>query len=245
MRFAAQSLHPSPKTTESATQARPVPFQESTAEEGQGDGRTDSRNLNPENPLHPSNDSNDPQNRDQNTNRDANHDIQWKYAIRAAAGVSLLVGLLTSVLAMGSLLWIVGGAVLVIALYRRRFPYALLQARLDARIGLVTGTMTATMAVAGNTLLLVVQRYGLHQGNLLDAALSSTMQQAMNRAAAGSEAQAQMASATAFLLSPEGRAGMVLMGMACIAAIILILSIAGSILGTQFYRNRSHTQPIR
>jgi len=170
-------------------------------------------------------------------------DIQWKSAIRIAASVSLAVGLLSSILALGSLLWVMGGAVLVIALYRRRVPYAILQPSLGARIGVVTGTMTAACAVAINTLLLVFQRYGLHQGNLLDASLNSTVQQAINRASTGTEAQAQVTTTLAFLLSPEGKAGMVLAGMACIALIILLLSIAGGVLGAQFYRNRRNIQP--
>ncbi len=170
-------------------------------------------------------------------------DIQWKSAIRIAASVSLAVGLLSSILALGSLVWVMGGAVLVIALYRRRVPYAVLQPSLGARIGVVTGTMTAAIAVAINTLLLVVQRYGLHQGNLLDASLNSTVQQAISRASTGTEAQAQVTTTLAFLLSPEGKAGMVLAGMACIALIILLLSIAGGVLGAQFYRNRRNIQP--
>lgn len=163
--------------------------------------------------------------------------IQWKSAIQIAALVSLVVGLLSSILAVGSLLWVLGGAVLVIVLYHRRVPYTVLQPSLGARIGVVTGTMTAAIAVVGNTLLLLMQRYGLHQGKLLDATLTHTFQQAMSRASVGAEAQAQMNTAIAFILSPEGRAGMVLLGMAFIALIILILSIAGGVLGARFYRN--------
>ncbi len=163
--------------------------------------------------------------------------IQWKSAIQIAALVSLVVGLLSSILAVGSLLWVLGGAMLVIVLYHRRVPYTVLQPSLGARIGVVTGTMTAAIAVVGNTLLLLVQRYGLHQGKLLDATLTRTFQQAMSRASVGAEAQAQMNAAVVFILSPEGRAGMVLLGMAFIALIILILSIAGGVLGARFYRN--------
>ncbi|HEX4021899.1 MAG TPA: zinc ribbon domain-containing protein [Acidobacteriaceae bacterium] len=171
-------------------------------------------------------------------------DIQWKSVIRIAAAVSLVVGLLSSILAIGSLLWVIGGAVLVIGIYHRRVPYAALQPSLGARIGVVTGTLTAATAVAGNTILLLVQRYGMHQGKLLDETLTTTVQQGMSRAAAGTEAQAQMTSVITFLLSPEGRAGMVLLGMALIALIILLLSIAGGVLGAQIYRNRRSTQPI-
>ncbi|MGC9291592.1 MAG: zinc ribbon domain-containing protein [Acidobacteriaceae bacterium] len=171
-------------------------------------------------------------------------DIQWKYAIQIAALVSLGVGLLSSILAVGSLLWVMGGAVLVIALYHRRVPYAVLQPSLGARLGVVTGTLTAAIAVVSNTVLLLVQRYGLHQGKLLDETLTNTVRQAMDRAASGTEAQAQVTAAIAFLLSPEGRAGMVLLGMALIAFIILLLSIAGGVLGTQIYRHRQGAQPI-
>ena len=170
--------------------------------------------------------------------------IQWKAAIQIAALVSLVVGLLSSILAVGSLLWVLSGAVLVVALYHRRVPYTVLQPGLGARIGVVTGTMTAAIAVAGNTLLLLVQRYGLHQGKLLDDTLARTFQQAMSRADVGAGAQTQMTAAIAFMLSPEGRAGMVLLGMAFIAFIILILSIVGGVLGARFYRSASAPRPF-
>ena len=169
--------------------------------------------------------------------------VHWKPAIRIALWVSLGAGILSSVLAAASLLWIVGGAILVIALYRRSVPGVMLQPSQGARIGLLTGTLTAAAAMAGNTLLLVIQRFALHQGSLLDSTLNSTMQQAMARAATGAEAQAQMASTISFLLSPEGRAGMVLMGMGFIAVVILLLSVIGSVLGTRMYRSRSKPQP--
>ncbi len=170
--------------------------------------------------------------------------IQWKQAIRISAAVSLAAGLLSSFLAMGSLIWVLGGAVLVISIYRRKVPAPELQLRLGARIGVVTGAMTAMFAIAGNTLLLLFQRYGLHQGTLLDASLTSTVQQSMSRAATGTDAQAQVKSALAFLLSPEGRAGMILLGMGFVALIILLLSIAGGVLGVQLYRNRPSAQPL-
>jgi hypothetical protein len=169
--------------------------------------------------------------------------VLWKPAIRIALWVSLGAGVLSAVLAAASLLWIIGGAILVITLYRRSVPGVMLQPSQGARIGLLTGTMTAAAAMAGNTLLLVTQRFGLHQGNLLDATLNSAMQQALARAATGAEAQAQMASTLAFLLSPEGRAGMVLLGMGFIAFVILLLSVVGGVLGVQMYRNGSKPQP--
>jgi ribosomal protein L40E len=169
--------------------------------------------------------------------------VQWRPVIRIALWVSLGAGILSSVLAAASLLWILGGAVLVIVLYRRSVPNALLQPGQGARIGMLTGTLTAAAAMASNTLLLVIQRFVLHQGSQLDATLNSTMQQAMTRATSGAEAQAQMASTVTFLLSPEGRAGMVLLGMGFIAAVILLLSVAGGVLGTRMYRSRSKPQP--
>ena len=170
--------------------------------------------------------------------------IQWKSAIRISAIVSLAAGLLSSFLAIGSLIWILGGSVLVIAIYRRKVPSPELQLSLGARIGVLTGALTAIFAVTGNTVLLLVQRYALHQGNALDASLSSTVQQSMSHAATSTEAQAQVSTALSFLLSPEGRAGMVLLGMGFVALIILLLSIAGGVLGVQLYRNRQSAQPI-
>ena len=94
--------------------------------------------------------------------------IHWKLTIRIAALAAIVVGILSTLVAAGSVLWVAVGAVLVIGIYHRRQPSTHLAPRLGARIGALVGLMAATVALAGNAVFLVIQRFGMHQGNQID-----------------------------------------------------------------------------
>lgn len=167
---------------------------------------------------------------------DPSHSVQWKLTIRIAAVAALIVGILSTLLAAGSVLWVALGAVFVIGAYRRRLPQSVLPPRLGARIGALVGMMAAAVALAGNAVFLVVQRYGLHQGKLIDTQLTSIVTQAAQRANA-MDPQAPVAAFTHFWLSAEGRIGLILITMGFLALLILIFAIAGGALGAQIYRS--------
>jgi ribosomal protein L40E len=162
--------------------------------------------------------------------------IHWKLTIRIAALVAVGVGILSTLLAAGSVLWVAIGAVIVIGIYHRRQPNTFLGRQTGARIGLLVGLMTAAVALAGNAVFLVIQRYGMHQGNQIDTQLTSIVKQAAERAAA-MDPQAPVVTFTNFWLSAEGRIGLILLTMAFLAALILLFAIAGGVLGAQIYRS--------
>ena len=162
--------------------------------------------------------------------------ISWKTAIRIAAIVGTGVGILSALLAPGSVLWVAAGAVLAIGIYHRRRPLTLLGPRVGARVGALLGLIAATVAFAANSVLLVVQRYGLHQGNQIDTQLTSVVKQAAVRAAA-MDPQAPVTTFTNFWLSAEGRIGLILLTMAFLSVLIVLFAIAGGVLGAQIYRS--------
>ena len=162
--------------------------------------------------------------------------ISWKMAIRIAAIVGTAVGVLSAVLAAGSVLWVAAGAVVAIGIYHRRRPLTLLGPRVGARVGALLGLIAATVAFAANSVLLVVQRYGLHQGDQIDTQLSSVVKQAAARAAT-MDPQAPVTSFTNFWLSAEGRIGLILLTMAFLSVLIVLFAIAGGVLGAQIYRS--------
>lgn len=162
--------------------------------------------------------------------------VQWSPAIRIAAAVALAVGVLSTLLAAGSVLWVAVGAVIVIGIYHRRHPRTLLGRRAGARIGALVGLLAASIAMAGNALFLLVQRYWLHQGGEIDAQLTTIVQQAAERAGA-MDPQAPVATFTSFWLSAEGRIGLILLTMGFLAALIVLFAVAGGILGAQIYRS--------
>ncbi|MEO7004918.1 MAG: hypothetical protein ABI064_05710 [Acidobacteriaceae bacterium] len=161
--------------------------------------------------------------------------VQWKPMIRIAAGVAVAVGILSTLLAAGSVLWVAAGAIFVIGIYRRRQPRAILGRRVGARIGALVGLLAAVVALAGNAIFLVIQRYGMHQGNLIDTQLNGIVKQAATRAAA-MDPQAPIAVFTNFWLSAEGRVGLILLTMGFLALLIFLFAIAGGVLGAQIYR---------
>ncbi len=173
----------------------------------------------------------------------ASNSIHWKLTIRIAASVALGVGILSTLLAAGSVLWVAVGAVVAIGIYHRRQPHAFLARQTGARIGALVGLLAAAVALAGNAAFLVVQRYGMHQGNQIDTQLTSIVKQAAERAAA-MDPQAPVAAFTNFWLSAEGRIGLILLTMAFLSALILLFAIAGGVLGAQIYRSPRNRKAI-
>ncbi|MHB1959396.1 MAG: hypothetical protein ACYCO5_10235 [Acidobacteriaceae bacterium] len=162
--------------------------------------------------------------------------ISWKMAIRIAALVGTGVGILSALLAAGSVLWVAVGAVVVMGTYHRRRPLTLLGPRVGARVGALLGLIAATVAFAANAMLLVVQRYGMRQGNEIDTQLTGIVKQAAAHAAT-MDPQAPVAAFTNFWLSAEGRIGLILLTMAFLSVLIVLFAIAGGVLGAQIYRS--------
>lgn len=162
--------------------------------------------------------------------------ISWKLAIRIAGVVGTAVGVLSAVLAAGSVLWVAVGAVVAMGIYHRRRPLTKLGPRVGARVGALLGLIAATVAFAANSVLLVIQRYGLHQGSQIDTQLTAIVKQAAARAAT-MDPQAPVATFTNFWLSAEGRIGLILLTMAFLSVLIVLFAIAGGILGAQIYRS--------
>lgn len=162
--------------------------------------------------------------------------VQWKLAIRIAAFFAVGVGILSTLLAAASVLWVVVGAVFAVRAYRRRWPRASLARQVGARIGVLVGLLAAAVALAGNAAFLMIQRYALHQGNLIDTQLTAIVKQAAERAAA-MDPQAPIATFTNFWLSAEGRIGLILMTMSFLSGLIILFAVIGGVLGAQIYRS--------
>lgn len=163
--------------------------------------------------------------------------VVWPVAIRTSLTVALVTGALTTLLAPGSILWVTGGAFLAIRLYARRTPHHPLPRRSGLRIGGLVGLLTAAVALCGNSIFLVIQRFVLHQGSAIDTQLTSIVTQAAGRASS-IDPQAPVALLTSFWLSPEGRTGLILLTMAFLSVLIVLFAIAGGVFGAQMTRSR-------
>jgi hypothetical protein len=169
--------------------------------------------------------------------------ISWKDAILAALFVAVPAGLLSavSVLSWGCCLWVVGGAVLAIAVYHRRAPAFLLETRSGVRIGAVAGLIAAYSSVIASAIWRVFARYVLHQGDAIDQFYDSVIKQSTALVQTNPEAQAQWHSYVHFLMSADGRAAYTLMNAATTSVGIILFSALGGALGVRLLAPRKPT----
>jgi hypothetical protein len=170
------------------------------------------------------------------------HEVEWKTAIRCAALVALVAGVLSAVamrvpvLSPLSSLWIISGSLITVGLYQWRRPAAWMDAGIGARIGMVAGIalvafLAISMAGAG-----LVARYGLHAMAGFDAQLTEQLHTQIEKAAAANPEPPEV---TRYLYSPEFRAGVMLTGFGMLAGIVLVLSTVGGAVGGLLRTRRS------
>jgi hypothetical protein len=166
--------------------------------------------------------------------------ISWKDAILSALFVAVPAGLLSavSVLSWGCCLWVVGGAVLAIAVYHRRAPGFLLETRAGLRIGAIAGLIAAYSSVIATAVWRVFARYVLHQGYAIDQFYDSVIQQSTALMKANPDTEAQLHAYMHFLMSPDGRAAYTLMNAATTSLGIILFSAIGGALGVRLLAPR-------
>lgn len=165
--------------------------------------------------------------------------IVWSAAVASAAIVAGVASALTvamlwlPVLFPLVWLWTVGGAVIVLALYRRRHP----ETRIDARAGASVGFVYSLLTLASLALVLAASaalaRFRLHTMGPVDAWLSNVLHQAV--------AQQQQTNSPnlptltpdelRIFYSPEVRAGLALFLLSVIAAFLIAFSTLGGAVG--------------
>ena len=158
--------------------------------------------------------------------------VIWKDAIAAAAMVAIPVGLLSSLLDFGAL-WVIGGGIATVSIYRRRTGHPPM-GRGGWRIGSLLGVLAAFATTAIDSITLVFQRYVLHNGGVIDQRFHLVAQQLteqLNRS--NPEAAAAMPWFVHFWLSPDGTAAIALMGAVGSAFSMLLFSAAGGAIGAR------------
>jgi hypothetical protein len=170
--------------------------------------------------------------------RDAN-EIDWKPALRSALALAIPAGLFCSIpsaIGIFGLLLMAGTAAWVVALYMRNQRPAWITIGAGARIGMVTGILAGAMSFAANSAILFVQRYGFHQGSRMDGdwktfvAMDLQVSQqitAMIGPADPAQAAAIRAQQQAWMLSPEGHAGMVVGDLAMASLLFVCFAATG------------------
>jgi hypothetical protein len=101
-----------------------------------------------------------------------------------------------------------------------------------ARIGLVTGLLGAWTAAAATGISLFVMRFILHQGKQFDDLWQDSVQQRVTPLIAQQWASMGI-DIRAWLLSPEGRAGMMLSFILFFLAVLILFAVGGGALGAR------------
>ena len=155
-------------------------------------------------------------------------------ALMVAVLVAIPMGLISSIYDF-SLLWVVGGGIGSVVLYRRRVG-TLPTGRIGWRIGGLAGLLAAFTSLGLYSLRSVIQRYVLHnkQPELQVRALAQQFAAAVNQA---NHSNPQTADAAVLLnrfwLSPDGAAAMVLLIAAMFTFSVVLFAAAGGALGAR------------
>jgi hypothetical protein len=174
------------------------------------------------------------------TVRDAGS-IDWKIALRAALILAVPAGMLCSEpspLSGFGLLWMVTAAAWTVILYVRQQRPAWITAGAGARIGMMTGILAGWLAFAISGGALFVRRFLLHQGAAIDADWKGYVERSQQLTAgftAGDPAQtaAFHAEYGAWLLTPQGHAGMWAATLTMSSCFLLLFAMAGGALGAR------------
>ncbi len=162
--------------------------------------------------------------------------IAWKPALRSALALAVPAGVLCSFFSplsfLGFLLMPLASA-WVVSLYTRTQRPPWITTAAGARIGLVTGIMGGWIAAATTSITLYAMRFWFHEGKMFDDLWQSSVgHQVSQWTAMGADTESIHRLKT-MLLSPQGRAGSFLCGMALLTAALLLFSIAGGALSAR------------
>jgi hypothetical protein len=164
--------------------------------------------------------------------------IVWRPALNAALTLAVPAGILCFGMLPLGLLGMMAAAAWAVGLYAKRARPVDLTAGTGARIGLVTGLFASWLTVALYGAGLWISRFVLHEGGDLDSLWTSQVeknnQQMLAQLGAANAQSLQMAqSMRTMMLSVEGRAGIALSGMMVVAALVVLLAVAGGALGAR------------
>lgn len=171
--------------------------------------------------------------------------------MRAAVAMGVPAGLLSSgvsPLALLGIFWMTGAAVWAVILYMRSQRPGWITIGAGARIGLVTGLISAWLAFGVSGAGLFVARVVMHQGSQLDTAWRQTVEMSHEKEKQWlaqmniPNDQAQADAQRRLMLSPEGHAGFQTLGLLWTCSLLVLFAVGGGALGARMVsRNRRRT----
>jgi hypothetical protein len=170
--------------------------------------------------------------------RDASQ-VDWKPVLRSVLAFAIPAGLFCAIPAgvgLLGLLLMAAVAAWVVSLYMRSRRPAWITIGAGARIGLVTGIIAGAVCFSVSSAVLFTERYAFHQGSVIDgnwkAFVDTDMQLSQKLVSAigppdPAQAVAIQAQQQAWMLSPEGHAGMVLASLTMASLLFILCAVSG------------------
>lgn len=163
--------------------------------------------------------------------------VDWRSALRVASLLAIPAGLLSCGFSPVSLLgvfWMSTAAALAVHIYVRRQRSVWITTGAGARIGLVTGLIAGWLSFGATGIAFFGMRFWFHQGHAFDQMWQAMVNQSLQQQVQAMSADVQALNAfRGLLLSPEGRAGLMLTGMLCLEIALLGFAAAGGALGAR------------
>ncbi len=158
--------------------------------------------------------------------------VHWRDAILAAAILAFPAGLFSSFLGFEAL-WVIAGGIAAISLYRRR-TQTLPTSSTGWRIGGLLGLFAAVVTAIIDGVTLLVQRYAMHEGSLLDQRYHDLGQQLTEQLVRSNpDAATALPGFLHFWLTPDGAAAMVLINTVGLVVSMLLFAAAGGAIGAR------------
>ncbi len=176
--------------------------------------------------------------------RDANS-VDWNSALRSTLPLAIPAGILCSLLSPVSILGLLlmgAAAAWVVALYMRSHRPTWITVGAGARIGFVTGVVGSWTAAAVSGLSLYAMRFWLHQGSAFDDFWQTLVNQWQAQVTATSADVQNIAAFKVILVSPEGRAGIILVTIAILMGTLVLFAVAGGALGARMLTRTRRTE---
>jgi RNA polymerase subunit RPABC4/transcription elongation factor Spt4 len=168
--------------------------------------------------------------------RDASQ-VEWKPALRVAMLLAVPAGLLSCGFSPVGILGpfcIAAFAAWAVSLYVRRQKSTWITTGAGVRIGLVTGLMAGWLAFGATGICFYCLRFLLHGGKSFDDTWTAMVNQNVNQQMQTMSADTQgLVALRSLLLSPQGRAGLMLTAMLVLEVALLVFAAAGGALGAR------------
>jgi quinol-cytochrome oxidoreductase complex cytochrome b subunit len=165
--------------------------------------------------------------------------LDWHLGLTAAAvgGLASALASLVPIVSLGCCLWMLGGGALAVSFYHRR-SRADVTSGMGARLGAASGVLGFFIFAALTAIRLFVEVVVLHMGGRIRSELRQALEQSAAR-----NPDPQVQAMVQWMMSPQGFATFVTVGMLLFFIAFVVFCTAGGALGASLFGKRARDYP--